>query len=1024
MADVAPVSLGQLIKRYRIAAGLTQEELAERASLSARAIRALETGGRRTPRKDTLALLASALNLTPAERGRLEMEARQSRAPERPRINATTRPRERTPLIGRQRERTQIARSLRGEAPPLLLLAGEPGIGKSRLLEEAAEQAEALGWTVLSGGCHRRSAQEPYAPCVEALARFLAIRSPAQQRLDVQGCAWLARLLPELTQHTLVPSLSWTLTPQQERRLMFAAVARFLANIAGPAGTLLILDDLHWAGADALDLLAFLLREESGRPLCVIGAYRDVDVSAHDLLPTLLGDLAREGLATHVPLAPLEGDDAAQLLSRLLADAPEDTSDLRRSILSRAGGVPYYLVSCAQVARGGSQAGSDDALTVPWSVAESIRQRMATLSDAARELLAVGAVVAQAMPRELLRLVAAGLGQSEETTLSALEALTRARLFVERADGSYAFAHDLIRETVEAELGGARRAALHRRIGEALERLPQPERQPAQLAWHFARGDELARALPYALQAGDHAEAIYAHSEAERHFRAAAEWAHALGDQAREGEALEKLADVLYHLTRYQDAYMVLERVISMYQAAGAWERLAWATAQIVRAGDPLGLTAAGLARVERMFALLAAVADGQVDAGQCGMNVVAQADKAKDTAEDTAEDTLEHRAERAASLLTAQTAARVYLCLTSRYLFLDRYAEVSMPSAQAISYAREAGDLRIESLAYSFLARARALQGELAESDELAERARERALASGDLEALHMALGCISTAHELRGYTEGARDATAQIVEVARELGNVGLVGSMQCEQAALSFRLGEWDEARRQLNQAARLLEQHGLAEARSPAIGLALLDLAQGGESAALTATLDEAEDAADGHVWSWAMTLLAERDLLAGKADAAAALTRRAIDRMDQGPIERRYPHALLAWAELERGETLRARETLAQARLAADAQGNHTALIDVERVEALLALRQGRWHDAREALERSLALCLAASAPYAEAKARFVYGDLYAAIDAPERAREQYALALTLCERLGERIYRPHIARALGRLPEA
>src|SRR5262249_23411837 len=146
-----------------------------------------------------------------------------------------------------------------GNVPPALLLAGEPGIGKSRLLEEAMRQAAAQGWTVLAGGCHRRSGQEPYAPFVGMLARFLAGRTPAQRRRDLTGCAWLVRLLPELAESAVVPVPSWALPPEQERRLMFAAVRHCLANVASPMGTLLVLDDLQWAGTDALDLLASLL---------------------------------------------------------------------------------------------------------------------------------------------------------------------------------------------------------------------------------------------------------------------------------------------------------------------------------------------------------------------------------------------------------------------------------------------------------------------------------------------------------------------------------------------------------------------------------------------------------------------------------------------------------------------------------------------------------------------------------------------------------------------------------------------
>src|SRR5207302_3436279 len=165
------------------------------------------------------------------------------------------------PLVGRGRELALVERHLAGEGAPLLLFAGEPGIGKSRLLREAGRRAASHGLRVLEGGCQRRGGQEPFAPLLGAIKRYLSTRTPAELRGDLRGCAWLVRLLPELADGPIEPLPAWTVPPEQERRLMYEAVARFLANVAGPEqGTLLLLDDLQWAGSDALDLFATLVR--------------------------------------------------------------------------------------------------------------------------------------------------------------------------------------------------------------------------------------------------------------------------------------------------------------------------------------------------------------------------------------------------------------------------------------------------------------------------------------------------------------------------------------------------------------------------------------------------------------------------------------------------------------------------------------------------------------------------------------------------------------------------------------------
>src|SRR5262249_26882770 len=137
-----------------------------------------------------------------------------------------------------------------GAARGVLVIEGEPGIGKTHLLHALAEQAELRGWQVVSGSCHVAGGQEPYAPLPEALAADLRRRTPAQRRAGVRDCNWLARMLPELRDLAAVKPPDWSLPSEQERRLMFAAVGRYLANVAGPAGTVLVLDDAQWAGAD------------------------------------------------------------------------------------------------------------------------------------------------------------------------------------------------------------------------------------------------------------------------------------------------------------------------------------------------------------------------------------------------------------------------------------------------------------------------------------------------------------------------------------------------------------------------------------------------------------------------------------------------------------------------------------------------------------------------------------------------------------------------------------------------------
>jgi transcriptional regulator with XRE-family HTH domain/tetratricopeptide (TPR) repeat protein len=537
-------TFGALLRRYRLTAGLTQELLAERAGVSARAISDLERGTRRAPRADTLALLATALNLAAPARGALEAAARPLDHP-----SALTRPaRPRgllLPLVGRAHELALLTRHLAAspEVPapeataPLLLLTGEPGIGKSRLLEEAVRRAADYGLRVLQGGCQRRGGQASYSPVLEALTHHIHGQPPAQQRRDLQGCAWLVRLLPELASAPIEPLPAWTLTPEQERRLMFAAVGRFLRNVAGPRGTLLVLDDLQWAGADALELLATLVRFPAplatstdagpGGELRVLGAYRDTEVAPAHPLSLLLSDLAHARLATQHRLGPLTPTEATQLLAGVLGERG-DAAPVSERLLYRAGGHPFFLVSCAHGWSSGLwTAGVGDA--VPWDVAQSIRQRVAALPAEARTVLGVAAVAGRTVPYALLSHAAA---LPEVALLAALDAVVQARLLVESGEEAYQFPHDVVREAVEADVGAARRRVLHRRLAEALLQLPGIT-VVEEVSYHYAHTAHHELAAYWLEHAGDTASAGFASTAALEHYTQARDHAVACGDAGR-----------------------------------------------------------------------------------------------------------------------------------------------------------------------------------------------------------------------------------------------------------------------------------------------------------------------------------------------------------------------------------------------------------------------------------------------------------------------------------------------------------
>jgi non-specific serine/threonine protein kinase len=364
-----PSAFANLLKCQRVALHLTQEALAERAGLSARAISDLERGINHQPHADTLRRLMDGLALSEPDRAALVAAAHRHGEYAYCLLAGCVAPAPTEPaaiLVGRADELALLGQHVRGAGPPVLLLAGAPGSGVSRLLEVAAAGAAGCGLRALVGACHQFG-EDALEPLLRALAAYARTQSGAQLRRDLRGCERMVRLLPHLAEAYAEPLPPITDSPEQERRLTHDAVARFLANIAGPAGTLLVLDDLQWAAFDALHLLAALARA-GPQPVRVVAGCAAVALAEDAALARFASDLARGGLAaTHV--VPRLDDDASLRLVRLHLAAgaapPVEDADLRAAV-ARCGGAPAALVRLAgELSGAGPAAGG-----APAAVAE------------------------------------------------------------------------------------------------------------------------------------------------------------------------------------------------------------------------------------------------------------------------------------------------------------------------------------------------------------------------------------------------------------------------------------------------------------------------------------------------------------------------------------------------------------------------------------------------------------------------------------------------------------------------------
>ena len=430
------------------------------------------------------------------------------------------------PFVARERELDRLRQlwTNRGPGVPAAMVAGEAGIGKTRLASELARSLLREGALVLYGRCDEGLAL-PYQPFVEAL------RPAAHALGSDQLMAELGRLAPELGR--LWPELDaleqpLSSDPETERYTLFQAVSALLVTASRAQRVLLVLDDLHWAAQPTLLLLRHLVRSE--RPLrgLVLGSYRETELDDDHPLPGLLADLQRDPGTTTVRIGGLDERAIAALLQAAAGHAlDERAAEYARRLRAETGGNPFFirellahLVESGTFYRAGERWTTDLAaaeLDVPEGLRQVIRQRVARLSEPARGALAVAAV---AGPRFSLALLEAVLGE-RPGLLDALDESVAAGLLTEAGPGEYAFAHALVRQTLYDEQSAARRMRRHRELAETLEQQPGPDAHVEALAHHFAHAaadGQATKAAAYALAAGRHATARLAYEDAAAHY--------------------------------------------------------------------------------------------------------------------------------------------------------------------------------------------------------------------------------------------------------------------------------------------------------------------------------------------------------------------------------------------------------------------------------------------------------------------------------------------------------------------------
>jgi DNA-binding SARP family transcriptional activator len=439
-------------------------------------------------------------------------------------------------FVGREREIEVLLRAL-GDVLAgtgrLLVIGGEPGIGKSRLAEELASAATERGAGVLWGRCWEAGGAPPYWPWVQAIRSHVRETDTDQllRELDVDG-AEIADVVADVREH--VPDLGPSRIvsdPQTARFRLFDAIAGFLKRVARVQPLMVVLDDLHWADEGSLRLLEFVARELAGARLLLVGTYRDVELSRRHPLSQTLAQLTRERLFERVVLRGLSSEDVAQFIEAACGSSAPRA--LVSAVHAQTEGNPLFVTEVVRLLTQEGEltperlSGSESwSMRIPEGVREVIGQRLDRLSDQCNEVLAVASVIGREFGLDQLRRLLEDF--SEDRLVHLLEEALLARVIEEATEtiDRYQFTHTLIQEILADELSLTRRVRLHARIAEALEALygEDADQHAAELAHHFAQAQTLLgpdKFIRYSLIAGESALAASAHEQALNHFERA-----------------------------------------------------------------------------------------------------------------------------------------------------------------------------------------------------------------------------------------------------------------------------------------------------------------------------------------------------------------------------------------------------------------------------------------------------------------------------------------------------------------------
>ncbi|MCI4350775.1 MAG: AAA family ATPase [Thermoplasmata archaeon] len=907
-------------------------------------------------------------------------------------------------LVGRDSEISQLT-TLVGEAVDgaggVVMIHGEAGIGKTRLLSEIRARATVDGVQCLAGLCQERDQGVPYAPWIEII-RELVKRSSKELLYRVLGTSRPAvlRLLPELSERVWLHDPEVAGAGELNAREFLDAIVRMFVTLSEDHPALIVLDDLGWADAGTLELLTTLGKSCRGHRIAVVAAYRDAHKESNRALDRALEELERARLAIDLSPKPLDRVQVDQLI-RSAWKGRDVGRGFRGVVWRRSGGNPFFAVEilrslddstdlAAEWEPGDTAA--EARLRIPAGIRGVISQRLDRLDDPTRRALRVASLLGLEFSFELLEAVSK---LEEEPLLTSLEQALRLRLIaVARSTpggATYAFAHPLIQEVLAGEVGPDRSRRVHLRAARALEaKAHDGDDLAASLAYHYLRANDGPMALRHSILAGDRAARLFARTDAVAHYRTALALLAEHPDPPTSAQVLNALSVQLTILGDYAAAVKCLIEAAKLEEGLG----------NLVRAGS-LMAQAAHTVWTPREF-----------------RPKEVQLQQARSLLEGTS---------------PSSELAQLYLDHANLIAKWGRLDEARTLLARSLEAATTIGDRSAEGAVHLALAQIVALGGraevhrELQTALELTrEESPEMALRTYHFLALLSAYGYADLEEAARWVDEAVRSSAGR--EASALLATIR--GGVGCFVALMR---GDLDEARRGSVDYAEFLRTHGQPpSAHNLMMVGALATLA--GDLQEATRALDQAKvtfSIEDG--WFpdlWLGVFIARLELARGEpARAAAELVQCLVVLRHRGWVELDgsvgiFYYSGLVEASLGTGDLDRARSHLAELVQLSAVIGGTPALAFACRAEGQVAAAEGRNDAAAQWFRRSIPMWTEAGWKLELARELASLAELLARHGDRSESEKLRAQAVALCEAAGSRLdlarIRPDTANPVGK----